>query len=525
MEAKPARQDEDAETPIMEDTVIAHTPLEAGDNGSGSQRNREDAARTQDTSSDVPSLLDTKLWDEHPVYNPPLSASIREPLGPDLQPYAHTSGPASYTSRYPTVCHHAPHHAHNDDDHHHPRYTGGMEGPVSGDPSMASTSRLTLADFRRSEGPALRAQKLHALWRSLPTLPEPSERPTPTQMVKLPGQDTIGILSPERAERLSRLYLEELSRRVNMQERPEARLWGGADDLTEPEQQQQQQQAQQQQQQQQQKKSGKGIAWKDFRKFLWDQEKELWDIFHDLDRDGDGKLDVAEMRNALQRSGIEMTDSGLRDFVSFLASGATTPPSTQQQRKDATYITFAEFRDFLILLPRKASVQEIYKCTCLCNIGGSCRSPAAPLQFIRSRRGSRMAEEQLALIWMATSASAFPSRQHPTRIPPARRPHQVPSRRKNWPIVAKVKRPWSMATKTAHPADDLLLIIRIKSYKRKTKTRRITWSSIGTSHGSFSSRAVLPGQVRQIADRPRRSWLIVGHLAQYREPPRHHSID
>ena len=57
-----------------------------------------------------------------------------------------------------------------------------------------------------------------------------------------------------------------------------------------------------------------------------------------------------------------MTDSGLRDFVSFLASGATTPPSTQQQRKDATYITFAEFRDFLLLLPRKASVQEIYKC-------------------------------------------------------------------------------------------------------------------------------------------------------------------
>jgi solute carrier family 25 phosphate transporter 23/24/25/41 len=176
---------------------------------------------------------------------------------------------------------------------------------------MASTSRLTLADFRRSEGPALRAQKLHALWKSLPTLPEPSERPTPTQMVKLPGQDTIGILSPERAERLRRLYLEELSRRVSLQERPEARLWGGADDLTEPElQQQHQQQQQQQQQHHHQKKGGKGIAWKDFRKFLWDQEKELWDIFHDLDRDGDGKLDVAEMRNALQRSGKSSLDHG-----------------------------------------------------------------------------------------------------------------------------------------------------------------------------------------------------------------------
>lgn len=310
MEAKPARQDEHARTFNMDNTVIAHTSVERGEDQGDVKRNRKETASTQDASSSaVPSLLDTKLWDEHPVYNPPLSASIREPLGPDLQPYASTTGPASYTSRYPTVCHHTHQYPQTDPDGER-RYTTGMVGEPGGNPPMASTSRLTLADFRRSEGPALRAQKLHALWRSLPTLPEPSERPTPTQMVKLPGQDTIGILSPERAERLSRLYLEELSRRVNMQERPEARLWGGADDLTEPEQQQQQQQVQQQQaqqqqaqQQQQQKKSGKGIAWKDFRKFLWDQEKELWDIFHDLDRDGDGKLDVAEMRNALQRSG------------------------------------------------------------------------------------------------------------------------------------------------------------------------------------------------------------------------------
>jgi hypothetical protein len=39
------------------------------------------------------------------------------------------------------------------------------------------------------------------------------------------------------------------------------------------------------------------------RRFLWDQEKELWDIFHELDRDGDGKLDEAELANALKRNG------------------------------------------------------------------------------------------------------------------------------------------------------------------------------------------------------------------------------
>jgi solute carrier family 25 phosphate transporter 23/24/25/41 len=37
-------------------------------------------------------------------------------------------------------------------------------------------------------------------------------------------------LSPERAERLRVLYQEELVRRCD-EKRPEARLWGGADDL------------------------------------------------------------------------------------------------------------------------------------------------------------------------------------------------------------------------------------------------------------------------------------------------------
>lgn len=47
--------------------------------------------------------------------------------------------------------------------------------------------------------------------------------------MKLPGQDTTTALSPERAERLRKLYEEELVRRVK-EKRPEARLWGGADD-------------------------------------------------------------------------------------------------------------------------------------------------------------------------------------------------------------------------------------------------------------------------------------------------------
>jgi hypothetical protein len=55
-------------------------------------------------------------------------------------------------------------------------------------------------------------------------------------------------LSPERAERLKNLYLEELVRECN-DKRPEARLWGGSDDWR-PD-------------------TTKGVAWDDFRWVLF----------------------------------------------------------------------------------------------------------------------------------------------------------------------------------------------------------------------------------------------------------------
>lgn len=101
---------------------------------------------------------------------------------------------------------------------------------------MIPPTRPTLVQFRSSEGPSIRAGKLRALWSSLPSLPDVDVSdcdPTPTERMHLPGQDTLTALSPERAERLNRLYGEELVRRCG-EYRPEARLWGGADDL-EPE--------------------------------------------------------------------------------------------------------------------------------------------------------------------------------------------------------------------------------------------------------------------------------------------------
>jgi hypothetical protein len=99
-----------------------------------------------------------------------------------------------------------------------------------------------------------------------------------------------------------------------------------------------------------------------FRRFLWDKERELWDTFQDLDKNGDGRLDAVEMRAALSRSGIDINPATVEDLVRHLAHGAWTLPKKDTLSQEDMYITFGEFRDFLIMMPRRATPLEIYKC-------------------------------------------------------------------------------------------------------------------------------------------------------------------
>lgn len=98
------------------------------------------------------------------------------------------------------------------------------------------------------------------------------------------------------------------------------------------------------------------------RRFLWDKERELWDTFQDLDKNGDGRLDATEMRAALSRSGVEITSATVEDLVRHLAHGLWKLPEKETLSQEDMYITFGEFRDFLIMLPRRATPLEIYKC-------------------------------------------------------------------------------------------------------------------------------------------------------------------
>ncbi|KAJ8468413.1 hypothetical protein ONZ45_g17252 [Pleurotus djamor] len=96
---------------------------------------------------------------------------------------------------------------------------------------------------------------------------------------------------------------------------------------------------------------GGELRWKVFKEYALAKEAELWSIFHDeLDLDGNGHLDSQELDVALRKAGIDLSPATLADFMASLAS---SPHSHA--------VTFSEFRDFLLLLPRKVSAAEIYK--------------------------------------------------------------------------------------------------------------------------------------------------------------------
>ncbi|TFY79868.1 hypothetical protein EWM64_g4142 [Hericium alpestre] len=93
------------------------------------------------------------------------------------------------------------------------------------------------------------------------------------------------------------------------------------------------------------------VGWKQFKDYAEAKEVELWKVFHDeLDLDGNGHLDAEELGFALQKAGVELSPSTLSDFMTYL----TSSPHSRG-------ISFAEFRDFLLLLPRNVSTAEIYR--------------------------------------------------------------------------------------------------------------------------------------------------------------------
>lgn len=87
---------------------------------------------------------------------------------------------------------------------------------------------------------------------------------------------------------------------------------------------------------------------------LTDSFAELYKIFIDLDKNGDMRLDIGEINGTLDRAGIDLPRPALEDFITSMASSFR-----QQNSSCPSHISFPQFRDYLLLLPREASVNEV----------------------------------------------------------------------------------------------------------------------------------------------------------------------
>ncbi|KAI9261601.1 mitochondrial carrier domain-containing protein [Phascolomyces articulosus] len=91
------------------------------------------------------------------------------------------------------------------------------------------------------------------------------------------------------------------------------------------------------------------IDYSEFRTYVLEKEKELWDLFSEIDQSGDNRLRADDLENALKAAGIRVTKDELSEFIQVIDTEGNG------------YIDFRDWRDFLLLLPRETTITEIYQ--------------------------------------------------------------------------------------------------------------------------------------------------------------------
>ncbi|GFQ01950.1 calcium-binding mitochondrial carrier protein scamc-1-a [Phtheirospermum japonicum] len=91
------------------------------------------------------------------------------------------------------------------------------------------------------------------------------------------------------------------------------------------------------------------VDYQEFRKYMDDKELELYRIFQAIDVEHNGCILPEELWDALVRAGIEIDDDELASFVEHV------------DKDNNGIITFEEWRDFLLLYPHEATLENIYR--------------------------------------------------------------------------------------------------------------------------------------------------------------------
>ncbi|KAK4569288.1 hypothetical protein RGQ29_004621 [Quercus rubra] len=102
------------------------------------------------------------------------------------------------------------------------------------------------------------------------------------------------------------------------------------------------------------------VDYHEFRRYMDDKELELYRIFQAIDVKHSGCILPEELWDALLKAGIEIDDEELARFVEHV------------DKDNNGIITFEEWRDFLLLYPHEATIENIYQHwerVCLVDIG------------------------------------------------------------------------------------------------------------------------------------------------------------
>ncbi|XP_051147965.1 calcium-dependent mitochondrial ATP-magnesium/phosphate carrier protein 2 isoform X2 [Andrographis paniculata] len=91
------------------------------------------------------------------------------------------------------------------------------------------------------------------------------------------------------------------------------------------------------------------VDYQEFRKYMDDKELELYRIFQAIDVEHNGCILPEELWDALVKAGIELNDDELASFVEHV------------DKDNNGIITFEEWRDFLLLYPHEATMENIYR--------------------------------------------------------------------------------------------------------------------------------------------------------------------
>ncbi|PNS18909.1 Calcium-binding mitochondrial carrier SAL1 [Sphaceloma murrayae] len=81
------------------------------------------------------------------------------------------------------------------------------------------------------------------------------------------------------------------------------------------------------------------VQFEEFRRFVNETEALLWGLFGNIDRDGSGNVDKAELKSAFSRAGIAVPDARLEKFFNDV------------DKDNDGVISFGEWRDFLLFMP------------------------------------------------------------------------------------------------------------------------------------------------------------------------------